>query len=682
MKNHMKPHDQIWINLLLALVIITPSLFIASLNAAAPPVPPGTTYNADVFLRGWTAYFTGTGEKTGTWKVPNGNPDRLHPGDTTTGRRYTDVGFADASADDGSLIKIPAGKNYAEIEGRKGIGTIYEVKGETRFTQGGTGKIVNAKWTGKAEDSKKPETLVIEDRNGVGVESDSDNTFDDTPLLYCGVADNADRGDVDFYLIQDEDGPVPAAETYDWEITKGTAAEASGKLTYNAGNKRWEGTYPNLDIGYTYSLLVTKEGNQDFKRKIDFRVVSIRLYLGEDPDGEIDGACNFTNELTDYPKTETHSRSPKYMFRRSDVIFVEVRGIDPAGVDLNEYLSVYSATEEENKYIPLKETGTDTGIYRNVISGWTDGALRLTHKGANDTDLRISVKDEEVLYFHIKKTGDGHSPALKDIMVDRAEVGAAGLEYKDLDGYDRLYSTVTCAEDFIKYLKNPLGNATITSFTPVYDAHSDTTCKKEDFTSVKDSSRADAADIVSWSGHGTNIGGSKYYCIFLKGDEDEVDKLYQDNVGLGNTDAEWAIFNSCRFLNTSTEAEDGDNGPGVKQEDIDAELKKICKNGLHIVCGFKTRMNMGYSPSISKEFIDELNSGSTIVEAWKETARKCTKKNAGEITIGRIFGLKTSLSQSFVPDNDNGIYPIRIVSRDPNSTDKYEVLGTTRVQNP
>ena len=83
-----------------------------------------------------------------------------------------------------------------------------------------------------------------------------------------------------------------------------------------------------------------------------------------------------------------------------------------------------------------------------------------------------------------------------------------------------------------------------------------------------------------------------------------------------------------------------------------------------------------------KFFADELKSGESIKDAWLATGQKYHLEDAGKITIARVFGLDACKDQGIIPDVNNGIQPIRILSRDPVGTDTYKVLGESRVANP
>jgi hypothetical protein len=252
-------------------------------------------------------------------------------------------------------------------------------------------------------------------------------------------------------------------------------------------------------------------------------------------------------------------------------------------------------------------------------------------------------------------------------MIDRAEAGGAWLTYSSIwDDWPELSRTDDVATEFLDGLcvenKNP-------SFGRMYRAMGDNKCKRSHFVNPTDKDCADRVDFVMWCGHGSKD-EKGYYCVFLNGTDTE--KLYHEDVGLGDTDAEWVAFNTCRFLNTNTEAEDGANGPNVNQEDIENELKKLCKNGIHLVLGWKTRMAM--RPGMGAYFVNRMRAGDEIKDAWVAMTQQYPRLDPAKVSIGRVFGAESCEGDCLEPDISTGLlYPIK-VSRDPDETDSYKVL--------
>lgn len=154
-------------------------------------------------------------------------------------------------------------------------------------------------------------------------------------------------------------------------------------------------------------------------------------------------------------------------------------------------------------------------------------------------------------------------------------------------------------------------------------------------------------------------------------------KLYKNEIGLGDTDSEWVIFNTCRFMNTSTEAADGVNTGG--QVPIISELESMHKNGLHISMGWKTRMqqNIQYSlagtsvnENIGRFFVEQLRTGMNFIDAWQATCENdaFARKTAG--AIGRSFYADLCKDDNIKPVNNSKLAPI-VVSRDPVPSESY-----------
>lgn len=156
-----------------------------------------------------------------------------------------------------------------------------------------------------------------------------------------------------------------------------------------------------------------------------------------------------------------------------------------------------------------------------------------------------------------------------------------------------------------------------------------------------------------------------------------TDRLYQHNVGLGNGDADWAVFNTCRFLNSYHENQDGRNDEPVDQLRIEGLLKQMCRKGLHLVCGWKTRMDM--NPGMGQYFVERLRARDFIKDAWIATTRQHPRTNGW--SIGRVFGAENSKYDYLCPFIESALSPV-LLSRDPLDTDSFAVVAEYALYNP
>jgi len=146
------------------------------------------------------------------------------------------------------------------VEGREGIGAMYYV---TVVPTGGSGGGTETILWADVEDMKQPGALVLKDLNTGKGASDLTDSDDNTPVLYCKTAADG-KGDVQFWLNTD-------SGTYDWVVKNGGSAIASGTL--NSGNS-WTASQSDLSPSiYWYRVEVTKQGDQNFKRSIDFVIL-------------------------------------------------------------------------------------------------------------------------------------------------------------------------------------------------------------------------------------------------------------------------------------------------------------------------------------------------------------------------------------------------------------------------
>jgi hypothetical protein len=164
---------------------------------------------------------------------------------------------------------------------------------------------------------------------------------------------------------------------------------------------------------------------------------------------------------------------------------------------------------------------------------------------------KIKVMNEEVLNFwlSIPPGNTSNYKLSEDVMVDRAEVGTEWQ--KNYDAYCQCWLSDLWdipTDRFGEQLFDNIGGE------PNLVWFKDPNFKNEDFDSMRghwhkysDDFYADAVDLTSWSGHsnyrfpGWHFFRENNSCI----------GLVQSATGLGNTDADWVIFDTCLSLNTS-----------------------------------------------------------------------------------------------------------------------------------
>lgn len=125
--------------------------------------------------------------------------------------------------------------------------------------------------------------------------------------------------------------------------------------------------------------------------------------------------------------------------------------------------------------------------------------------------------------------------------------------------------------------------------------------------STNDSTYADNADIVFFTGHG--FGGS---FVFSTNKNQYV--LGSTGMSLGDGDADWLFAFTCNFTNPVKAHSDSTNYPGSEA------FSPQMMNGLHVVCGYKTDMTItadsgGYCGDYLTGYgmVEPL----TVVQAWR-----------------------------------------------------------------
>ncbi len=389
---------------------------------------------------------------------------------------------------------------------------------------------------------------------------------------------------------------------------------------------------------------------------------TIKLYIGKS-DVPSD-AKNYEDELTDYSDDgKGHRRCPKYMFIGNKTpIFIEGRG--EAGMrQVN--IKVTSQTDSAGVRMALFETGASTGIYRNVTSyahGSSTNIVCLKAQGEVSRGLRIAIKDEELLtvtVIGVMSDPDQTNQLSTSVMVDRAECGVAGYSYTKSSPQQRVLA------NNLKNITDLVSMLIADGWESIYRASDDAAnawCLVEDFEITTDAGKADAADLVYWSGHG----GVKK-CGFLRSDTAKtVAFLTYDNAGLGDTDANWAIFDSCDFFTANL-----------------ADFKKLCGHGLRLACGYASPSPMD-DEGKAAFFMARLREGKTIKDAWCLTVKEYPPKMDSPVVIGVVVGVKAldCGNDSIVSVTKNcSLSPIKI-SRAPSGNDGFNIICQQAVVPP
>jgi len=404
---------------------------------------------------------------------------------------------------------------------------------------------------------------------------------------------------------------------------------------------------------------------------------SLEVFIGQSD--QIFDEANFEVMLTDYPAEGERQRNPKYMFGKEDPVFIQVRNIEPGQGTLLRRIRVSSESAPSYVEITLKETATDSGVYRNVAGEWSD--LLYLGEESGGAPTHVGVIDEEVIKFQLVTSSGEYADIQAEyhVMVDRAECGSGYYNYIDVPKWPQLNSTTDIHNDFLGMLTDTKAGYSKPDPAPIlwstYAGAGDAVCRKNDYAEPTDTDKADAADIIIWSGHGTDTGTpNNYYCAFLDASKN-IQKLHHSDVRLGNADAEWAIFQTCRFLNTSKEESNGPGHGTATDEDIINELKQMFA-GCHLVCGYKTKNRM-YA-HFAEKLISCINCdqgsdhgldvGSIMEIAFIRATRHCPMRD--QDMYPRIFVAVDCRPDWLYSEGTKKLAPVTL-SRDPLPTDNY-----------
>jgi hypothetical protein len=296
------------------------------------------------------------------------------------------------------------------------------------------------------------------------------------------------------------------------------------------------------------------------------------------------------------------------LFGETDPVYVQVKNIgkDPDVVEDFDEAVVAISQSSDYIYLDLKETGADTQIFRNSIADRGE-LLYLSTEDKDDYPVtvapdEIKVINEEVLYFYLS-IPPGNTFNYKwseDVMVDRAEVGT---EWQEL--YKTYCSCIPRVWNIATYrfgeqlFYNIGGTPGLEWFKDPNFKNADYYSKWEHWHEDTDSTHADAVDLTSWSGHNNYMGdGWHFFNEFILF---PCLRLLPDDTNLGDSDADWVIFDTCLSLYASL-------------EDMKNQLLTDGRCA-HMFLGFWNTARWQW-PDQGEYFADRLDEGKSIKQAW------------------------------------------------------------------
>jgi hypothetical protein len=500
--------------------------------------------------------------------------------------------------------------------------------------------------------------------------SDVDETDEDNPGGY--VNENDDDDDDDGNLDKSETGTVTGEDNLvaiSLSVSPSSLDEGEVKLEATAGSSKikvWEDSEKGTEVSLPKTWDLSAEdvdetlyvegingssSPRDVELKLSFSaedttcddkvrftVVEIEAYIDS----------SYSTVLEDWPQNGSLPRSPKYLFTLFDIIYIQTKnlGIDTGTAEtFDEAVKVTSGSD--SLFVPVKETGINTQIFNN--SQDSDHNLYLS-TSTSVFGLYLKVTNEEVITFWLEIQPDsGDYRSCRTVKVDRAEVG---VEWQSDYGTYDTSSTLNCADDFAEGFYDNLGSA---DESPPFDDeqvwfrnfnNGDLDSKESHWDSGGDSDYADSVDIALWCGHGP-MDPSPYMRFFVDkigGEKQPPDKLYWSEIDWGDEDMDWAVLNTCNFLNGT-----------------DTQLKAMA-SGVHLICGWATDMTIYCAAG--EYFGDRLAySGKTIKQAWFDQAKEYQDED--DENTARVFGATDCMG-----DLLGFTGPIQI-SRDPTSSSAY-----------
>ncbi len=320
--------------------------------------------------------------------------------------------------------------------------------------------------------------------------------------------------------------------------------------------------------------------------------------------------------LDDWPKTANEIRSPKYIFGKTDPIYVKVNSLNRTPL-------------QETFYDYVKVTSECGGVrYLNMYYGgehWFNNyaqpgeLLYLADDNFNDSDGdHIKVDDEEILTFWLEiQPGSDSYRSCKTVMVDRGEfLAIAGSETNEESSWWNFpyYWWISVVPYFNQNISNAnskmLNNYKwwengyrIGKYYDIDDYSSSDQQYEESKLTALDAggvSPFSCSDFLFVSSHG----GEGYLVIITTNTKGEVVWDPGPTSGGGwDREVEFCIFSACEVLGTE---EDPDS-------QVDNWINNLFPKGLHAVLGTcKTATTEAIDDDFDG-FLDRLINGETVV---------------------------------------------------------------------
>ncbi len=357
---------------------------------------------------------------------------------------------------------------------------------------------------------------------------------------------------------------------------------------------------------------------------VNFTALELEVYIDEDK----------TVPLEDWPEFEDIGflRSPKYFFGSNNPIYVVVKNLGTNGYTAEQFTDVVKVTSESGGLacLTLKETGPATNEFDNIAA--LGELLYLSNENSSGASDKIKVMTEEVLTFSLEiPPGSGNYEECFDVMVDRAEMGVEYQDWYTRDGHVPGLPDVPC-HAFGQQLYDNIGGSPFVIWYKNF-VNTELDSKKFHWQWEYDEYYADSVDLVSWSGH--SYGGKWAFYKDNSGNLDLLD-IASYEVHLGDTDAEWVIFDTCYSLMTHLSDENPANPSAILETLKDWLLNESYYDpsirNAHMFLGFKSPCYTNYVPEDGVTFAQHLKHYD-VKTAWK----KYVEDTQPASTTGRIF---------------------------------------------
>lgn len=475
-----------------------------------------------------------------------------------------------------------------------------------------------------------------------GEEPPGDNTAPYTVTIseVDSVGDSVSPSKLRFWIGGDcsKNDPLEGGLELDWE---------------ESGDIKQQHTFyvSGLEVGVKYiqaKVTSDNETNPPALVRPVLRIFKLGVYLDD----------SYTTPLTDYPEEtgeDPKPRSPKYLFcdeykpphRNILRLKIEVPGRDSFEREVIEPGAGVNSNEGEGVTTTLVETGWSTDVFT--------GRVYLTEdESASSPSSKIRIYHEPVLSFTFMPDG-AHKLGAIGYMVDRGEVGVWWQgKYPDYsEGWAEIVRAWESMRGLMDETMKEVDHGDVVPPLPFMcnAAKGDLQCKRAHFDHPTNDDWWDSVDIAAYTGHGFTDNGTDFYiALFVDkvgGVKQPVQKVLPQDIGdLGNKDLEWAVFNTCRFMQNS-----------------DTELKKMFQ-GLHLALGYYSRMDV--DPRAGTHFSYCLqHDQKTLWQAWQMQAQEYQEPGQK----AQCYGVDDAITNDKV-SADQGM-PI-LLSRDPGSGATYQ----------